>query len=143
MVLPEGAVPTKTVRVPHLNGTTVAYHLAGKISSNKPTLIMINSGFTCATLFRPQFNDSVLLEGMNLLAVEPLGHGGTRAGTPAFTPWDSAFAFIQLMDSLAIKRAFVLGISQGGFIGARMALYAPDRVSHTLSLSQCPFPPKL
>jgi len=35
---------------------------------------------------------------------------------------------IQVMDALGIKKAFVLGTSQGGWVTVRMALIAPDKV---------------
>jgi len=70
------------------------------------------------------------MEQANLLIFEPLGHGGTKVvgGEVSWTFWDSATCFLLAMDALNIKRAFVLGVSQGGFIATRMALYAPDRI---------------
>jgi microsomal epoxide hydrolase len=37
--------------------------------------------------------------------------------------------FMELLAKLKIERAFALGTSQGGFIAARMALIAPEKVS--------------
>ena len=80
-------------------------------------------------MFKAQFADEKLADVMNLVAIEPLGHGDTRAkASETFTYWDSAIMAIQAMDALGIKKAFALGMSQGGWIAARMALYAPDRV---------------
>lgn len=36
---------------------------------------------------------------------------------------------LQVMEALGVKKAFVLGTSQGGWITVRMALLAPDRVT--------------
>ena len=74
--------------------------------------------------YRPQFADE-RLAGVNLLAIEPYGHGETRAGYAQFTYWDSAIANLQVLDALDIPEAFVLGTSQGGWIAARMAILAP------------------
>jgi microsomal epoxide hydrolase len=65
---------------------------------------------------------------MNLLAIEPLGHGSTSCPSEHFTYWDSALMALQVMDKLGIDKAFALGTSQGGWIVTRMALLAPDRV---------------
>ena len=41
---------------------------------------------------------------------------------------------IQVLDALGIKKAFVLGTSQGGWITARMALLAPDKIAGIIPL---------
>jgi pimeloyl-ACP methyl ester carboxylesterase len=117
------------VNVSHLGGITVGYKLAKPLVGSKATLIMIAGFSATSTLFKPQLTDPSLQQYMNLLALEPLGHGATKTKSPAWSIWDSAYAFVQVMDALGIKKAFVLGASQGGFLAAQMALYAPDRVS--------------
>jgi pimeloyl-ACP methyl ester carboxylesterase len=103
--------------------------MAKPFRQNKPTLILINSFTTCAELYRGQFQNPKLTDIMNLVAIEPLGHGGTRArASETFTYWDSAIMILQAMDAMGVKKAFLLGTSQGGWIVARVALYAPDRV---------------
>jgi pimeloyl-ACP methyl ester carboxylesterase len=122
-------VPVKTIRVAHLNGTSIGYQLPKPLVGSKSTLILIpNFGFTSA-LFKPQVTNPELLAATNILVLEPIGHGVTKTAAPVWTLWDSAYAFVQAMDALGVKKAFVLGQSQGGMIAARMALYAPDRVS--------------
>lgn len=80
------------------------------------------------SLYQDQFNDEVLTDAMNLLAIEPLGHGSTSSPSEHFTYWDSAHMALQVMDHFGIQKAFVLGTSQGGWIVTRMALLAPNRV---------------
>ena len=41
---------------------------------------------------------------------------------------------LQVMDALGIKKAFVLGTSQGGWLTARMALLGPDRIEGIIPL---------
>lgn len=65
---------------------------------------------------------------MNLLAIEPYGHGATRAGYQQFTYWDSTIANLQVLDALGIYRAFALGTSQGRWIVTRIALLAPETI---------------
>lgn len=133
---------TPTVRVPHLGGIEVGYRISGSATSNKldiskPTLVLINALHTTVAFWRPQFEDKELTRRANLLAIEPLGHGATLCSAEYFTYWDTAIMVLQVMDKLGVERAFATGTSQGGFIVARMALLAPDKVSCCVSR----FPP--
>ncbi|GAB4658947.1 alpha/beta fold hydrolase [Mycobacterium avium] len=56
------------------------------------------------------------------------GHGMTECKGP-FTFWDSAQDCLGLLDHLGIESAVLVGMSQGGFLGMRAALAAPDRVA--------------
>jgi len=123
----DSGVP-KTVRVPHLGGIDVSYRLAKPFRQTKPSLILINSFLMSAELYRPQFQNAKLADMLNLIAIEPLGHGDTKArATENFTYWDTAIMVWQAMDALGVKKAFLLGTSQGGWIVPRVALYAPER----------------
>lgn len=117
-----------TIAVPHLGGSNIGYQLGGPYDASLPTLVMVNSFSTSVELYRPQFADDELRRTANLLAIEPFGHGSTRAGYQDFTYWDSAAAALQVLDALGIAQAFVLGTSQGGWIAVRMAPLAPDVV---------------
>lgn len=120
---------TKTIEVPHLGGIKAGYALSNDIyDSSKPTCVLINSMYTTVSLYRDQFNSSKLTDAMNLLAIEPLGHGSTSCPTEHFTYWDSAIMALQVLSALGIEKAFALGTSQGGFMVVRMALLAPERV---------------
>lgn len=79
-------------------------------------------------LYRDQFSDKSLTDAMNLLAIEPLGHGATSCSSEHFTYWDTATMVLQIMDFLGIHKVFALGTSQGGWMVVRLALLAPDRV---------------
>jgi microsomal epoxide hydrolase len=120
---------TKTIQVPHLGGITAGYALSNdRYDPSKPTCVLINSMCTTVSLYRDQFSDDALTDAMNLLAIEPLGHGSTSCPSEHFTYWDSALMALQVMDKLGIDKAFALGTSQGGWIVTRMALLAPDRI---------------
>ncbi|PQK09160.1 hypothetical protein BB8028_0001g12310 [Beauveria bassiana] len=120
---------TTTVEVPHLGGITAGYHIANNvIDPNKPTVVLINSACTTSSLFTAQFQSMSLMETTNLIAIEPLGHGATVCASEHYTCWDSAIMTLQTLDVLGIKRVFALGTSQGGWIAARMALLAPQRL---------------
>jgi pimeloyl-ACP methyl ester carboxylesterase len=125
----EGALNVKTVTVPHLTGSKIGYYAPKPIVGSKPTLLLINPWLSSASFFRKQFEDPELADKVNLVAIEPLGHGKSSTKNPQYTLWNSAIAFVQVMDALGIKSAVVLGVSVGGAIAARLALHAPTRVS--------------
>jgi pimeloyl-ACP methyl ester carboxylesterase len=116
-----------TINVPHLGGISAGYRSTG-IDPAKPTVVLINSMCTTSSLYNDQFNSKSLTNAVNLLAIEPLGHGATSSATEHFTYWDSAIMALQVMEAQGVKKAFVLGTSQGGWIVVRMALLAPERV---------------
>jgi pimeloyl-ACP methyl ester carboxylesterase len=118
---------TKTTNVPHLGGISAGYRSTG-IDPAKPTVVLINSMCTTSSLYNDQFNSKSLTNAVNLLAIEPLGHGATSSTTEHFTYWDSAIMALQVMEAQGVKKAFVLGTSQGGWIVVRMALLAPEKV---------------
>jgi len=123
-------VPARqTLSVPHLGGINVGYRLSSTPpNQSKPTLILIIPFTTTVDYYLPEFENRELTDKLNLLAIEPLGHGATRTKSETFTYWDSAIMSLQLMDALGIEKAFALGTSQGGWISARMALLAPQKV---------------
>ena len=121
---------TTTVTVPHLGGITAGYALSGgAYDPSKPTCVLINSMCTTVSLYKTQFENEALTAALNLLAIEPLGHGATSCPTEHFTYWDTAVMALQVMDKLGIDKAFALGTSQGGWMVARMALLAPQRIT--------------
>ncbi|KAF2085887.1 alpha/beta hydrolase fold family protein [Saccharata proteae CBS 121410] len=126
--------PPKPIRVPHLGGIEVGYKMPHAYDSSKPTLILVNSFTTSSELYRSQFANQALTSKMNLLAIELLGHGKTRTRRENWTYWDTAIMNVQVMDALGIDKAFVLGTSQGGWITARMALIAPERIQGIIPL---------
>jgi pimeloyl-ACP methyl ester carboxylesterase len=124
----------ETIMVPHLGTSTIGHRFGGAYDASLPTLVMVNSFSTSVELYRPQFADEELTATANLLALEPYGHGRTRAAYEQFTYWDSAIANLQVLDALGIPEAFVLGTSQGGWIAARMAMLAPRTVKGIIPL---------
>lgn len=126
---------TKTVEVPHLGGITAAYQSSGPIEKSKPTLILVNSFTTSSELYKDAFTNKDLTSVMNLVAIELLGHGQTRAHKAQhWTYWDTAIMNLQVMEKLGIAKAFVLGTSQGGWITVRMALMGPDKIQGIIPL---------
>ena len=76
---------TETITVPHLGTSTIGYRFAKAYDASLPTLVMVNSFTTSVEQYRPQFADERLTATANLLAIEPYGHGRTRASYEQFT----------------------------------------------------------
>ncbi|KAL7776333.1 hypothetical protein CFE70_006749 [Pyrenophora teres f. teres 0-1] len=127
--------PTSTIHVPHLGGITASYRLSQPYNTKLPTLVLINSFTTSSALYDDAFSTPALTSTMNLLAIELLGHGGTRAHkTENWTYWDTAIMNLQVMEKLGVERAFVLGTSQGGWVTVRMALLGGDKIQGIIPL---------
>ncbi|KAK5992098.1 hypothetical protein PT974_05496 [Cladobotryum mycophilum] len=123
-----------TVKVPHL-GISAGYRISnGIIDPAKPTVVLINSMCMTSALYDVQYGSKAITDAVNLLAIEPLGHGATSSPTEHFTYWDTAIMALQVMDAFKVDKAFALGTSQGGWIVARMALLAPERILGILPL---------
>ena len=118
----------KTISVPHLGGIEAGYYIPTPYIATKPTVILVNPFVTSVDLFNPQFSNKALTSALNLVAIEMLGHGKTQAKAEHYTYWDTALMNLQAMDALGIEKAFVLGVSQGGWVTVRMALLAPERI---------------
>jgi len=125
---------TKTVHVPHLGGIDAAYQMPKPYDSSKPTLVLVNSFTTSSELYQGQYANKELNDAMNIISIELLGHGQTRTKSETFTYWDTAIMNLQVLDALGIKKAFVLGTSQGGWITVRMALLGPDKIEGIIPL---------
>lgn len=109
-----------TVKV---NGQPVSYVDHG---GSGPVVLLLHSYLMDADMFAPQV--AALGETFRLIAMDERGHGDTPAVQP-FSYWDVARDALGLLDELGVDRCAVVGTSQGGFIGLRMALLAPDRVA--------------
>lgn len=117
------------IHVPHLGGIDVGYKMH-PYDPQKPTIVLVPPYSLEKDIFCVQFEDKELTNTANLIAIDPLSHGCTRATRrDTWTYWDSAEMNLQVLDGLSIDKVFVLGCAQGGWICVRMALMEPDRVS--------------
>ncbi|KAL8280869.1 hypothetical protein RQP46_006873 [Phenoliferia psychrophenolica] len=123
--------PLLSITVPHLGGIEAAYRcLPATPDPSKRTLVMVNSFMTNSGLYRPQFESVALQKEFNLVAIDALGHGGTRTASDTFTYWDSAIMNVQVLEKLGVtERVVGLGTSQGGWIVTRMALLNPSLIT--------------
>lgn len=67
--------------------------------------------------------------GWRTLLVDPPGTGRTPSAPRVFTMEECAEAAIQILDAAGVEQAAMIGLSWGGYVGLRVALAAPGRVS--------------
>src|SRR5688572_14963352 len=76
-------------------------------------------------MFEPQVRS--LAGEFRCISWDQRGHGQSDQDG-SWTYWDSAQDLISLLDHLEIDHAFLVGMSQGGYLSLRAALLAPERV---------------
>ncbi|KAF5336424.1 hypothetical protein D9611_006486 [Ephemerocybe angulata] len=113
---------------------------AKQIVPELPTVLFIHSGYCASETFEAQFSDPRLRQ-FNLLAIDALGHGGTRGtiGDQPYATKETAEDLRLVLDALHLDKVHIFGLANGGTIGLELASAYPERV---LSLTICsPIPP--
>jgi non-heme chloroperoxidase len=72
----------------------------------------------------------LLPPGLRVIVPDQRGHGDSDRPNHGYDMDEFASDALQLLDSLGIRRAAVIGHSMGSFIAQRIAMRAPSRVSH-------------
>jgi pimeloyl-ACP methyl ester carboxylesterase len=111
------------VPIAHVNGRRVAYEDTG---GDGPVVIFSHGLLMDRDMFAPQV--AALRGEFRCIAWDARGHGESDEATEPFTYWDSADDLFALAEHLGVERAFLVGMSQGGFVSLRAALRRPDFV---------------
>ncbi len=106
-----------------VNGATIAYDDTG---GSGPPVVLAHGFLMDRTMFGAQVD--ALRDRYRVVTWDQRGFGETVYDGEPFTYWDSAADCLGLLDQLGIDRAVLGGMSQGGFVGLRAAVLAPDRV---------------
>ena len=105
-----------------VNGQHIYYEDSG--GDGAP--VLFSHGFLMDhEMFAPQV--SALAPEFRCITWDERGFGATSA-TQEFSYWDSADDALALLSHLGVEKAFLVGMSQGGFLSLRAALRAPERV---------------
>jgi non-heme chloroperoxidase len=70
----------------------------------------------------------LLPAGLRVIVPDQRGHGESDRPADGYAPDDFAEDAIQLLDTLRIERAVVVGHSMGSFIAQKIAVKAPERI---------------
>jgi pimeloyl-ACP methyl ester carboxylesterase len=124
-------VPVTSVDVPTGYGTT---HLLICGEQAAPAVLLLPGGGATATAWRAVA--AGLSHSHRVIAADPIGQLGlsTPGDLPVRTAGDLARWLDQVLDSLAITRAALIGHSYGAWMALRYALHAPGRVSRLVLL---------
>jgi 3-oxoadipate enol-lactonase len=105
-----------------VNGQHIHFEDSG---GDGPPVIFSHGFLMDHEMFAPQV--AALSAEFRCIAWDQRGFGATDVETD-FTYWDSADDALALLSALGVEQAFFVGMSQGGFVGLRAALRAPNRV---------------
>jgi pimeloyl-ACP methyl ester carboxylesterase len=75
-----------------------------------------------------------------VIAPDLRGHGlSEMPTTPTYTPFDHASDVVALLDRLKVDKAWVLGLSAGGFVTLALAVVRPERLKGIILASTAPY----
>ncbi len=106
-----------------VNGQRIRFDDSG---GDGPPVILSHGFLMDREMFASQVD--ALAPEFRVITWDERGFGETEFDGEPFTYWDSAEDCLGLLDHLAIERAVLGGMSQGGFLSLRAALLAPERV---------------
>ncbi|WP_037578162.1 alpha/beta fold hydrolase [Phaeacidiphilus oryzae] len=91
-----------------------------------PVVAFSHGNLMDGRMWQPQLE--ALAEEFRCISWDARLHGRTEDDGARYTYWDSARDLLGLLDHLGVRRAALVGHSQGGFLSLRAALLAPERV---------------
>jgi 3-oxoadipate enol-lactonase len=112
------------------NGMNIFYEDTG---GDGPTLIFSHGLLMNREMFASQIER--LRQTHRCISWDQRGFGRTGPVDHSFTYWTSAQDVLSLMSALNIRKAALVGLSQGGFLSMRAALLAPQRISALVLLA--------
>lgn len=106
----------------NVGGQPVFYEDTG---GDGPPVLFCHGFLMDHTMFDPQVE--VLAPEYRCVRMDERGFGHTPVDGP-FTYWDLADDAVGVLDHLGLQSAFLVGMSQGGYLSLRAALRHPERV---------------
>ncbi len=106
------------------NGVTLSYHDSG---TGVPILFLHSFGHN-KNLWFPQLTH-FLERGCRVLAPDMPGHGESSYDPAHHEVAQIAQGYVELLDSLHVRKAVVVGISMGGYVALRMWARRPDLIA--------------
>lgn len=107
-----------------VNKARLAFHMHG--NAQAPTVVLLHSLATHSEIWRPQL--AVWSGVFRVICIDLAGHGASPAVDELFSLADHAALVEQVLDTLAVQRAAIVGLSLGGMVAQALALRSPARV---------------
>ncbi|ATB31416.1 alpha/beta fold hydrolase [Melittangium boletus] len=114
----------------HINHQDIYFEDSG---GSGPALVLAHGFLMDGRMFDAQAE--ALAPEFRVIRWDARAQGRTRWDGRPFSLYDSAADAFALMDHLGLPRAFIGGLSQGGYCALRMALRAPERVRGLVLMS--------
>ena len=124
-------VPYECLTIPTRHGDT---HLIVSGAPDSPPLILLGGAGANATRWLPNIRD--LSRAFRTYAIDGIGESGkSAANRPSYRGNAYGEWLVDALDALKIERANVTGISRGGWLTLKIAIYAPERVNRVVPMS--------
>jgi len=111
-----------------VNGVSIYYETYG---SGPPVLVLHGAGAFLETM---HYFITALASSHTVIAVDSRGQGRSTDSAGPLTYAAMGDDMIKLMDSLHIRKADVVGWSDGGIVGLDMAMKHPDRIAKLVAI---------
>jgi pimeloyl-ACP methyl ester carboxylesterase len=129
--LEQWPVAYECLTIPTRHGDT---HLIASGAPDSPPLILLGGAGANATRWLPNIND--LSRSFRTYAIDGIGESGKSApNRPSYRGNAYGEWLVDAFDALKIERANVAGISRGGWLTLKIAIYAPERVNRIVPMS--------
>lgn len=110
-----------------VNGIDLYYEVYG---AGNP-VILLHGGLANGTYYRNQI--PVLAANYQVIVVDSRGHGRSTFDQQPISYELMASDVLGLMDQLGLKKASIVGWSDGGIIGLELAIHHPDRLNKVVA----------
>ena len=110
------------------NDITMYYEVHG---SGEPIFVLHGAGDSIEVM---RHGIVALSENYRVIAVDTRGHGRTTDSDQPFSNELFAKDITELMDSLEIDKAHIIGLSDGGITGLTIAINYPDRINKLVTI---------
>jgi pimeloyl-ACP methyl ester carboxylesterase len=107
-----------------VNDIKMYYAIFNKAGGNP--VILLHGGFANSDFWG--FEVPMLLKTHEVIVVDNRGHGRSTMSDQPFSYNLMTSDVLKLMDDLKVKKASIVGWSDGGIIGLLMAIHYPDRI---------------
>lgn len=107
-----------------MSSARLAFHIHGQ--PHAPAVVLLHSLATHSEIWRPQL--AVWAGMFRVICIDLAGHGASPADHGLSNLAEHAALVEQVLDTLAIPRAALVGLSLGGMVAQALALRSPARV---------------